>query len=130
MLVVDTSVWIDYFRGANSRQTNLLDQSLESDRIVVGDLILAELLQGFTKDKDLRTAKALLDRLEHRDFVGREIAVKSATNYRKLRTKGATVRKTIDVLIGTWCIEHRTPLLHNDHDFEAMEKFLGLRVVR
>ena len=130
MLVVDTSVWIDYFRGADTWQTNHLDHSLESDRIVIGDLILAELLQGFTKDKDLRTAKALMDRLEHRDFVGREIALKAAANYRKLRTKGATVRKTIDVLIGTWCIEHRTPLLHNDHDFEAMEKFLGLRVVR
>ncbi len=129
MIVVDSSVWIDYFNGKITRQTNLLDSFLGNELIVVGDLILTEVLQGFQNDKDFNKAKRLLGSLVFRQMLGKELAVKSAENYRRLRKKGVTVRKTIDVIIATFCISSNLPLLHDDRDFSPMEKHLNLKVI-
>ena len=127
MIVVDSSVWISYFSSsAQTPQTRVLDDLLGRERVVVGDLILAEVLQGFRSDRDYRDAKSLLASLDYRSMIGREIALMSAANYRRLRKKGITVRKTIDCLIATFCITERLPLLHADDDFRAFEKHLGL----
>lgn len=128
MIVVDTSVWIDYVNGVTTPQTDLLDSELQKERIVVGDLIFAEFLQGFRDDKQFQEAKELMDSLEYYDFVGKEIAEKAADNFRKLRKNGFTVRKTIDLLIATFCIENGFELIHSDRDFEPMQKLLGLNV--
>jgi len=130
MIVVDTSVWIDYVNGIITPQTNLLDIELENSRIVTGDLIITEFLQGFRDDKQYYEAKELMESLEYCDFVGKEIAIKAAENFRKLRKKGITVRKTIDVLIATFCVENGYELIHNDKDFDQMEEILGLRIRR
>ena len=130
MIVVDTSVWIDYFNGVASPHTDLLDQLLSRERLVIGDIILTEVLQGFRHDTDFRQAQALLDTLEFRPMLGREIALLSAKNYRKLRRAGVTVRKTIDVMIGSFCVQNHHRLLHSDRDFDPIEKHLGLRVLR
>jgi predicted nucleic acid-binding protein len=130
MIVVDSSVWIDYFNGNITKQTNLLDSLFGSELIVIGDLILTEVLQGFQEDKDFKKAGKLLDSLIFRQMLGKEIAVKSAKNYRILRKKGVTVRKTIDVIIATFCIFSDLPLLHSDRDFNPKEKHLNLKVIR
>lgn len=130
MIVADTSAWIDYFRGVAAPHTDALDRALSESRIVIGDLIMAELLQGFSGEREFQIAKQLMDGLEYRDLVGREMAIAAAQNYRTSRRKGVTVRKTIDVLIATFCIENGFDLIHNDRDFDPMEELLGLRVVR
>uniref|UniRef100_A0A7C3E0K5 Ribonuclease VapC n=1 Tax=Gracilinema caldarium TaxID=215591 RepID=A0A7C3E0K5_9SPIR len=130
MIVVDTSVWIDYVNGVITPQTDLLDIELQNSRVATGDLIIAEFLQGFREEKQFQEAKALMDSLEYYDFVGKEMAISAAENFRKLRKKGITVRKTIDVLIATFCIEFGFELLHNDRDFDPMEAVLGLRIKR
>ena len=129
MIVADTSVWIDYFRGVTAPHTDLLDRALSESRIIIGDLIMTELLQGFREEKEFQIAKQIIESLEYRDFVGREMAIAAAQNYRTLRRQGITVRKTIDVLIATFCIENGFDLIHNDRDFDAMERVLGLRVL-
>ena len=128
MIVVDTSAWIDYFRGVNAIHTDVLDFELLHNRIITGDIIIAEFLQGFREDNDYMEAKRILDSLEYHDFVGRAIALQASMNYRILRKKGITVRKTIDVIIATFCIENNFQLIHNDRDFDPMEKHLGLIV--
>lgn len=130
MIVADTSVWIDYVHGVISPQTDILDNELECSRIATGDLIIGEFLQGFRDDKQYQEAKELMDSLEYYDFVGKEIAMSAAQNFRKLRKKGITRRKTIDVLIASFCIEYGFELLHNDRDFDPMEEILGLRVIK
>jgi predicted nucleic acid-binding protein len=130
MIVADTSVWIDYVNGFETPQTNILDFELENRRVVTGDLIIVEFLQGFREDKQFQEAKEIMDSLEYYNFVGREIAINAAQNFRKLRKKGITIRKTIDVLIATFCIEYGFELLHNDRDFDQMEEVLGLRIKR
>jgi len=129
MIVVDSSVWIDYFNGKATRQTDLLNSLLGREPVVIGDLMLAEVLQGFRDDADFHRAKSLLDRLVFRPMLGKELAIKSAENYRYLRRKGVTVAKTIDVMIATFCVWSDLPLLHSDRDFQPMEKHLGLQVV-
>lgn len=129
MIVVDSSVWIGYFNGIASRETDLLDALLEAELLIVGDLILAEVLQGFREDEDHRRAEAALAELDFRPMVGREIALKSALNYRQLRRRGITVAKTIDVIIATFCIENELSLLHDDRDFEPMRELLGLKTL-
>ena len=126
MILVDTSVWVDYFNGVPTRETDLLDDYLGTEPLLTGDLILAEVLQGFRSDRDFRRAKAALDTLAFEPMVGRDIAIASAQNYRRLRALGVTVRKTIDVLIATFCIEGGHRLLHSDRDFTLMEQPLGL----
>lgn len=129
MICVDSSVWIDYFNGKKSKQTDLLDTFLGKERVIVGDLILTEVLQGFQNDRDFKTAKKLLSYLPVFDMVGRELAIESAKNYRLLRKRGLTVRKTMDVLIATFCIYNRFALLHDDRDFEPFKQFLRLKTV-
>ena len=130
MVLVDTSVWVDYFNGLETPRTDRLDQLLGSGRLLTGDLILAELLQGFVKDADYRTARRLLLELPCAELVGRDNALRAADYYRRLRKQGVTVRKTIDVLIGTYCIQHGHELLHADRDFDSMQRHLGLRVLQ
>lgn len=130
MIVVDTSVWIDYVNGIVSQETELLHDALLHTRIITGDLIITEFLQGFRSAKDVVKGRQLMDALEYHDFVGRKLAIKAAEHYRTLRKNGITVRKTIDVLIATFCITHGYALLHNDRDFDAMEEILGLLVLR
>jgi predicted nucleic acid-binding protein len=130
MILVDSSVWIGYFNGQINPQTEWLDSILGREVVIVGDLILAEILQGFKNDRDFRKAKELLLNFQFMEMVGREIAVKSAENYRLLRKKGVTVCKTIDVIIGTFCIHHNLSLLHDDQDYEPLTKHLGLNTVK
>lgn len=129
-MLVDSSVWIDYFRGIATPQTDLLQEALTNlgQSILIGDLILAEVLRGFS-ELDARRTKSAFDKLECVELTGCALAVKAARNYRVLRAKGITVRSTIDCLIATYCIEARTPLLHNDRDFDPFTKHLGLKVV-
>jgi predicted nucleic acid-binding protein len=129
MILVDSSVWIDYFNGISTPQTEKLDSLLGHDVLAIGDLILAEVLQGFSDDEDFETARKLLLSLEVVHLCGADIAVAAACNYRKLRRLGITVRKTIDAVIATRCIESGHQLLHSDRDFDAFAKHLGLRVV-
>ncbi len=129
MIFVDSSVWIDYFNGVISPETNYLDVALASQFVLSGDLILAEVLQGFRTQKDYDDAKRLLLNLRPYRLVSVSLAVKSAENYRELRAKGITIRKTTDCLIATFCIEKNLALLHSDKDFEPFEKHLSLVVV-
>jgi predicted nucleic acid-binding protein len=129
MIFVDSSVWIDYFNGRITKQTNILDSLVGDELIIVGDIILTEVLQGFRRDKDFNKARELLDCFILKEMLGMDVAVESAKNYRILRKKGVTVRKTIDVIIATFCIENDLPLLHSDKDFNIMEKHLALKVV-
>ena len=129
MIFVDSSVLIDYFNGKNNWQVEKLDEILGNEIIVLGDYILVEVLQGFKKDKDFKTAKNVLSSFPCINILGEEIAVKSAINYRALRKKGITIRKTIDAIISTFCIENDLLLLHNDKDFLPFEKHLGLKSV-
>ena len=129
MILVDSSVWIDYFNGRKTPQTDWLDSALGKVPIVIGDLILTEVLQGFQSERDFRIARDLLLRIPFMPMGGKDLALESAGNYRRLRKKGVTVRKTIDVMIGTFCIHHRIALLHDDRDFDPMAKHLGLDVI-
>jgi predicted nucleic acid-binding protein len=129
MIVVDSSVWIDYFKGKVTRQTALLHSLLGRDPIIIGDVILAEVLQGFKYDKDVNIARRLFATLVFREMLGKEMALRATQNYRTLRERGVTVRKTIDVMIATFCIENRLLLLHNDRDFEPMKKHLKLETL-
>ena len=121
MLVVDSTVWIDYFNGIENPQTNYLNNILETTPILVGDLMLAEVLQGFRQDADFEKARRALGKFLQASLVGPDLAIQSARNYRNLRQKGTTVRKTIDNLIATYCIENDHELLHNDSDFDGYE---------
>jgi len=127
LIFVDSSVWIDYFNGMQSAETNYLDSLLGREPIGLGDLILIEVLQGFRRDQDYDTARELLTSLTVYTLGGQEIAIKSADNFRLLRKKGITVRKTIDVLIATFCIGKQLHLLHSDKDFEPFHHYLKLR---
>lgn len=127
MIFVDSSVWIDYFRGAATKETELLDGLLGVEPIVIGDLVLAEVLQGFKSDRDFNQAKKLLTSLVMVEMLGQEIAIQAARNFRALRERGITVRKTIDTIIATYCIENELALLHSDRDFDAFVEHLSLR---
>lgn len=128
MIVADTSVWIDYVQGIDAPHTNILDYELVCNRVITGDIIIVEFLQGFKNDREYLIAKQIMDNLEYRDFLGKEVAIQASNNYRKLRKLGITVRKTIDVIIATFCIENGFSLIHNDRDFDPMEELLGLVV--
>jgi predicted nucleic acid-binding protein len=127
VILVDSSVWIDYFRGAITPQTDKLDSLLGVEPVATGDLILAEVLQGFDTDKDFQQAKRLMTSLVMVELAGQDIAIKSAENFRKLRALGITVRKTIDTVIATRCIESNLVLLFSDRDFDPFVEHLGLR---
>lgn len=127
MILVDSSVWIDYFRGVNTPQSDRLDTFLGSSVLVTGDLILLEVLQGFSRERDFNLARDLLASLVILELGGQDVAIQAAQNYRTLRARGVTVRKTIDTLIATRCIEEGLPLLYSDRDFDPFVEHLGLR---
>lgn len=129
MILVDTSVWIDYFNGRDTPQTDELDALLGSEPLGIGDLILAEVLQGFRSDADFRKARELLTSLTVFDLLGAENAIRSAEHYRELRKRGITVRKTADVVIATFCIVENHALLFSDRDFVPFVEQFGLRAV-
>lgn len=129
MLLVDSTVWIDYFNGQATPQTDHLDGILSRQPVLVGDIILAEVLQGFRSDTEFERARRALAKFMQVSVVNPDLAVESARNYRRLRRRGITVRKIIDCLIATYCIETGHELLHADQDYDPFEKHLGLRVV-
>ncbi len=126
MIVVDSSVWIDYFSGLDTTQADRLDNTLGIKPVAIGDLILTEVLQGFRHDKDYKTARKVFEDVTIFDMLGKQMAIKSAENFRTLRKKGITVRKTADVIIATFCIDQKLPLLFSDKDFKPFVKHLGL----
>ncbi len=128
MVIVDTTVWVDYLRGQATPQTAWLHSKLTRQRMGLTDLILCEVLQGVQNESQARRVERSLRRLEIFAGVGDAIAATAAHNYRLLRSHGHTVRKTIDCLIATFCIEHGHELLHADRDFDPFERLLGLRV--
>ncbi|MBT8060876.1 MAG: PIN domain nuclease, partial [Gammaproteobacteria bacterium] len=121
-------VWIDYFNGKPSPETDTLNDALGTVPVAVGDIMLVEVLQGFRVEKHFRTARELMLSLEQVNMLSTSLALRSAGNYRKLRQKGATVRKTTDCIIATWCIENQLPLLHCDRDFQTFHDHLGLEI--
>ncbi|MDP1654253.1 MAG: PIN domain nuclease [Rhodocyclaceae bacterium] len=129
MILVDSSVWIDYFRGTTTPQAEKLDSLLGTEPIATGDLILTEVLQGFVSDRDFNQAKKLMTSLVFVDLGGKDMAIQAARNFRMLRAHGITVRKTIDTVIATRCIESGLPLLYSDRDFDPFVDYLGLRSV-
>lgn len=129
MILVDSSVWIDYFRDVTTPQTIALDAVLGRQLLVTGDLILTEVLQGFRTDRDFNQARKLLTSFAIIELGGKEVAIKAARNFRALRARGVTVRKTIDTIIATRCIEQNYSLLYSDRDFEPFVAYLGLRSV-
>ncbi len=132
MLVVDSSVWIDFFNGADAPATQVLSQLLDHGevRLVVPDLVLFEVLRGFRLERELRTARQLMQGLEVETSLDPELAVAAAEHYRQLRSRGHTVRSAVDVLVAAFCIERDYALLHDDRDFDAFEVHRGLRVWR
>jgi predicted nucleic acid-binding protein len=126
VIVVDSSVWIDFLNGRKALHVERLRAILGNEEIIVGDLMLCEVLQGLDGEREARQVESLLRRFEIVPMAGEAIAVLAARHFRLLRRRGITVRKTIDLLIGTWCIENRRPLLHNDGDFRPMARYLGL----
>ena len=129
MIMVDSSVWIDYFNGTRTTASTFLDDALGTQYLVIGDLILTEVLQGFKSDKDFNKARSLMAAFEVHNLMSEHLAVQSAKNFRFLRKRGLTVRKTIDVIIATYCIDKDIPLLHSDRDFQPFAKHLKLRSV-
>ena len=127
MILVDSSVWIDYFKGAITAQTEKLDTLLGREPLAIGDLILTEVLQGFSAERDFNEARKMLTSLTVVELGGQRIAIQAARNFRKLRNLGVTVRKTIDTVIATRCIEDGYDLLYSDRDFDPFVKHLGLR---
>jgi hypothetical protein len=127
VILVDSSVWIDYFTGHATSESEFLDEILSTDTICIGDVILAEVLQGFRKDADYRTAKEILIELPIFQIMSPEIAIKSAENYRLLRKQGITIRKSVDVWIATFCIENKIALLSSDKNFYPFYDNLKLR---
>ena len=128
MILVDSSVWIDFFRSADTPQVALLDSVFGRSPLAVGDLIAAEMLQGIRDEREFKWIKKTLDAFEHIDLAGYDLAVKASKHYRSLRALGITIRKTIDTLIATRCIEDGLTLLHADRDFLPFSQHLGLKV--
>lgn len=127
MILVDSSVWIDYFRGTDTPEAERLDSLLGREPLATGDLILTEVLQGFGSERDFDQARRLLTTLEIVKLGGQEIAIQAARNFRSLRARGITVRKTIDTVIATRCIESDYALLFSDRDFAPFVQHLGMR---
>jgi len=129
VIIVDTSVWIDYFNGNACDETDILDQALGNSVVALGDLIVLEILRGFRSDRDYKTAKKYLSTLRQYNMLTPELAIKAAENYRELRKKGITIRKTADIIIASFCIEKKLPLLFTDKDFIPFTQHLNLSSV-
>lgn len=130
MILVDSSVWIDFFNGKDTPEVEYLDNALGIQSVAVGDLILAEVLQGFRSDKDFATAKSIFSDFEQLELLGSHCAVKAAEKFRKLRKSGITIRKTNDVIIASYCIDKKIPLLFSDKDFRPFVDKMNLIPVR
>ena len=129
MIIVDTTVWVDYLRGTRTPYVDWLDDQLTSERLGLTDLILCEVLQGITTDSQFDAVQEQLLELEVFETGSVRVAVAAALNYRRLRVAGRTVRKTIDSLIATFCLLEGHALLHNDRDYDSFEDVLGLKVI-
>ncbi len=129
MVIIDTTVWIDYFRGETTPHTDWLEEALDQQRLGLTDLILCEVLQGVRSDHQWSQVCQELSRFEIFPTGGTELSLAAAQYYRQLRAQGHTIRKTIDCLIATFCLKNGHLLLHNDRDFDPFEKALGLLVV-
>src|SRR5271165_4274102 len=129
MVIIDTTVWIDYFRAIENPETNWLDRELQKRRLGLTDLILCELLQGVRDQRDFERLRDRLLKFQVFSTGGTDLAIAAADNYRRLRQRGHTVRKTIDCLIATFCLQAGHSLLHRDRDFDVFERALGLEVV-
>jgi predicted nucleic acid-binding protein len=128
MIVVDSSVWIAKLRNYSSAATQKLDAMIDTDEVAVGDVVLLEVLQGARGDRDASRLEYYLKSFHIVRMLDPEIAVTAAVNFRRLRSKGITIRKTVDLIIGTFCIEHGHSLLQDDRDFAPMVEHLGLRL--
>lgn len=128
MIVVDSSVWVDYFRGRATPEVEKLDHVLGRESLIVGDVILCEVLLGVSSEREARTVETALRRFDLVSMLGIEQAPRTAALYRMLRGKGITIRKTIDLIIGAWCISHGVKLLHSDRDFRHLEQHAGLMI--
>lgn len=129
MVIVDTTVWVDYFRGTRNPETEWLDQEADKRRLGLTDLILCEVLQGVRSDREFIEVRAELIKFELFENGGEELAIAAARNFRNIRERGLTVRKTIDCLIATFCLTRGHTLLHRDRDFDVFERNLGLAVL-
>jgi len=129
MVIIDTTVWIDYLRGVSNKETNYLDREVGRQRFGLTDLILCEILQGISDEKSLTRVLQELRNFELFETGGADLAIEAAKNFRRLRQRGHTVRKTIDCLIATLCLQQGHSLLHRDRDFDHFEELLGLTVV-
>ena len=129
MILTDSSVWINHINHVVNEPVRRLRELIPAGPLLMGDLILCDILQGFRTETEARFVERTLSRFEAVALCSPELAVKAAANYRFLRTRGITIRKTIDVIIGTFCIERGHHLLHSDRDFEPMERLLGLRTI-
>jgi len=129
MVIVDTSAWVEYFRGGAPDVVEKVDRCLDRDVVGIGDLVYCEVMQGIRSPRARGEVSSLLLSLPRFEMVGFDMAEKSAANFRLLRSKGVTIRKTIDVLIGTFCAEHGLPLVHRDSDFDLMARHIGLEVL-
>jgi predicted nucleic acid-binding protein len=127
VIIVDSGVWVGYFNGVESTAADRLDELLGVTRLAVGDIILTEVLQGFRDDAQYKVAKHTMTSLPVLEMFGQAIAIRSAENYRSLRARGITIRKPLDVVIATYCIEHDLPLLFEDRDFRPFVQHLGLK---
>lgn len=126
MILADTSIWIDFFNGKITTETNFLDDSLAEGNVIIGDLIMLEILQGIRRDKDYNITKKALGTLEQFELFGSSMVFECANNFRKLRKKGLTIRKTADLIIASFCIKNKIPLLFSDRDFLPFTEQLGL----
>ncbi len=129
MILVDSSVWIDHLRGAITGPVGRLRRLIGRQQLLVGDLILCEVLRGVRSEVQARAVEARLQEFEFVSLADRDLAIKAAANYRFLRGQGITIRTTVDLIIGTFCIERGHALLHSDRDYEPMERLLGLQTV-
>ena len=129
MVIVDTTVWVDYLKGIDTEEVRWLDEEIDRQRLGLTDLILCEVLQGVRDEREARAVLAELSKFEIFSTGGVELVWAAAQNYRILRSRGRTVRKTIDCLIATFCLMHDHTLIHNDHDYEPFEELLGLKVL-
>lgn len=127
--MVDSSVWIDYFNGVETKQTDFVYSAIGGLQFAIGDLIYGEVMQGFKADRDFQIGHDFFEEIPFLLLVNKELSLKSAQNYRFLRKKGITVRKTIDAFIATYCIEKNLSLLHSDRDFEPFVEYLGLKSI-
>jgi hypothetical protein len=129
MIIVDTSAWVEYFQDGDPSVVEKLDRILDQDLVAIGDLVYGEVMQGIRSERERAKVSALLLGLPQFEMAGFRIAERSAQNYRLLRSRGLTVRKTIDVIIGTFCSENGFSLVHHDRDFDLMAPHLGLEIL-